>query len=99
MICARWMVLLVFITEQVTAWAGHGSPLGHWDRGFESHSGHGCLVCLRASFCVCVQLEALRRADHPPKESYRMCTYLLMELSPSGGAANSAATQEFPSIL
>jgi hypothetical protein len=25
-------------------------------------------------------------------------TYLLMELSPSGGAANSAATQEFPSI-
>jgi hypothetical protein len=26
-------------------------------------------------------------------------TYLLMELSPSGGAATSAATQEFPSIL
>jgi hypothetical protein len=26
-------------------------------------------------------------------------TYLLMELRPSGGAANSAATQEFPSIL
>jgi hypothetical protein len=26
-------------------------------------------------------------------------TYLLMELSPSGGAANSAATQEFSSIL
>jgi hypothetical protein len=26
-------------------------------------------------------------------------TYLLRELSPSGGAANSAATQEFPSIL
>jgi hypothetical protein len=25
--------------------------------------------------------------------------YLLMELSPSGGAANSAATQDFPSIL
>jgi hypothetical protein len=27
-----------------------------------------------------------------------LLTYLLMELSPSGGAANSAATQEFPSI-
>jgi hypothetical protein len=26
-------------------------------------------------------------------------TYLLMELSPSGGAANAAATQEFPSVL
>jgi hypothetical protein len=26
-------------------------------------------------------------------------TYLLMELSPSGGSANSVATQEFPSIL
>ena len=26
-----------------------------------------------AFFCVCVQVEALRRADHPPKESYRMC--------------------------
>jgi hypothetical protein len=26
-------------------------------------------------------------------------TYILMELSPTGGAANSAATQEFPSIL
>jgi hypothetical protein len=29
-------------------------------------------VCARAFFCVCVQVEALRRADHPPKESYRM---------------------------
>jgi hypothetical protein len=28
-----------------------------------------------------------------------LLTYSLMELSPSGGAANSAATQEFPSIL
>jgi hypothetical protein len=38
-----------------------------------------CLcVCVRARatarsfFCVCLQVEALRRADHPPKESYRM---------------------------
>jgi hypothetical protein len=27
-------------------------------------------VC--AFFCVCVQVEALRRADHPSKESYRL---------------------------
>jgi hypothetical protein len=27
-------------------------------------------VCV---FCVCVQVEALQRADHPPKESYRLC--------------------------
>jgi hypothetical protein len=27
-------------------------------------------VC--AFFSVCVQVEALRRADHPPKESYRL---------------------------
>jgi hypothetical protein len=45
--------------------------LGSRDRGFESHSGHACLVfvCMCAFFCVCVQVEALRRADHPPKES------------------------------
>jgi hypothetical protein len=24
------------------------------------------------NFCVCVQVETLRRADHPPKESYRL---------------------------
>jgi hypothetical protein len=29
-------------------------------------------VCVCAFFCVCVQVEALRRADHPPKESYRL---------------------------
>jgi hypothetical protein len=29
-------------------------------------------VCMCASFWVCVQVEALRLADHPPKESYRM---------------------------
>jgi hypothetical protein len=29
-------------------------------------------VSVCAFFCVCVQVEALRRADHPPKESYRL---------------------------
>jgi hypothetical protein len=45
-----------------------------FDRGFESHLGHGCLVfvCVCAFFCVYIQVEALRRADHPLKESYRM---------------------------
>jgi hypothetical protein len=28
-------------------------------------------MCVRF-FCVCVQIEALRRADHPSKESYRL---------------------------
>jgi hypothetical protein len=30
-------------------------PLEHWDRGFESHSRHGCLYCVRL-FCVSVVL-------------------------------------------
>jgi hypothetical protein len=29
-------------------------------------------VYVYAFFCVCEQVENLRRADHPPKESYRM---------------------------
>jgi hypothetical protein len=46
--------------------------LEHWDLGFESHSRQD--VCVRL-FCVCVDLcvEALRRADHSSKESYRLC--------------------------
>jgi hypothetical protein len=28
-------------------------------------------LCICVRFSVCVQVEALRRADHPPKESYR----------------------------
>jgi hypothetical protein len=44
-----------------------GHALKHWDRGFESHLRH---VCLRL---FCVQVAALRRADPPSKESYRLC--------------------------
>jgi hypothetical protein len=29
-------------------------------------------VCVCAFFCICVQVEALRRAHHPPKESHRL---------------------------
>jgi hypothetical protein len=41
--------------------------------GSNPTQGYGCLVCVCAFFCVCVQVEALRRADQPPKGSYRMC--------------------------
>jgi hypothetical protein len=41
-------------------------PLESWDRGFESHSRHGCVcvcVCVFTLFVLpCVQVEALRRA-------------------------------------
>jgi hypothetical protein len=30
-------------------------PLKHWDRGFESHSRHECLYCMRL-FCACAVL-------------------------------------------
>jgi hypothetical protein len=49
--------------------------LGRWDRGFESHSRHGYLVCVcvHSVFMLsCVQITALRRADHSSKESYRL---------------------------
>jgi hypothetical protein len=58
--------------------AGHGSRAvwhelssraqtpGPWVR---IHSRLGCLVFV---LCVCVQVEALRRADQPSKESNRL---------------------------
>jgi hypothetical protein len=58
---------------------------GRCDRGFESHLGHGCLVCVCVCVCArarvysvfvlsCIWVEVLRRADHSSKESYRLCT-------------------------
>jgi hypothetical protein len=32
----------------------------------------GLRAWVRAFFCVCVQVGDLRRADRPPKKSYRM---------------------------
>jgi hypothetical protein len=47
---------------------------GRRDGGFESNSWHECLiVCVVcAFFYVCVQAEALRRADCPSKETCRL---------------------------
>jgi hypothetical protein len=40
-------------------------------------------VCVCAFSCVCVQVEALRRADHPSKDSYRLSLIKkLRKLSP-----------------
>jgi hypothetical protein len=49
--------------------------LGRWDCGFESHSRHGCLVCVwvySVFILFCVLIEALRRADRSSKESCRL---------------------------
>jgi hypothetical protein len=61
--------------------------LGRWDRGFESHLRHGCVVCL----CVysvfvlsCVYVAALRRAHYSSKESYRLWK-MITELSKRPG--------------
>jgi hypothetical protein len=75
--------------------------LGSRDRGFESHSGHGCLVfvCVCAFFCVCVHVEALRRADHPPKKSYRSETDSFMEVDQGQNWGCSAKGKKINSIL
>jgi hypothetical protein len=44
-------------------------PLKHWDRGFESHSRHGCLFL----FILCLYyVAALRRANPLSKKYYRL---------------------------
>jgi hypothetical protein len=64
--------------QQVHASADHSGrmnclrSLDRWDRGFESHSWMS--VCVYSVFVLsCVQVAALRRADPPSKESYRLC--------------------------
>jgi hypothetical protein len=44
----------------------------HWDPRFESCSGHGCVSAFLCVVLSCVQVEALRRAGHPSKESYQL---------------------------
>jgi hypothetical protein len=43
-------------------------PLEHWDRGFESHSRHGCLC----AFILCAD-SGLVTGWYPSKESYTLC--------------------------
>jgi hypothetical protein len=54
-------------------------------------------------FCVCVEVEALRRADHPSKESYRLSLIIkLRKLSPmfqSGSKLPKYGSNEEKKIL
>jgi hypothetical protein len=59
-------LFLLFILHCMFRSTGHGSravwgmyclrSLGSWDCGLESHSGHGCLMCVCVFFCACVVL-------------------------------------------
>jgi hypothetical protein len=51
-------------------------PFEHWDHGFESQSKHGCLCAFILFVLFCVYVAALRLADHPSKDSYRLCIRL-----------------------
>jgi hypothetical protein len=51
------------VTAQSEAWSVL-HPLKQWDRGFECHSRHGCLLF----FCVSVVL-CSERVDPPSKDS------------------------------
>jgi hypothetical protein len=67
---------MAFSVEQCLSYIyiGRSRSLGRCDRGFESHLVHGCLlcVCVYSVLLSCFQVEALRRADHSSKESYRL---------------------------
>jgi hypothetical protein len=70
----RILFNLVYFRWNVVT-AGHSScavldknclrPLEHWDRGFESHSRHGCLSAFILCMCCPVLISTLRRADPP----------------------------------
>jgi hypothetical protein len=48
-------------------------PLKHWVSGFEFQPRHGCLCVFILFVLLCVYVEALRWADPPSRESYRLC--------------------------
>jgi hypothetical protein len=55
-------------------------PLKHWDRGFESLSKHGSMSAFLLCLCCPVHVAALRQADPPSKEPYRLCiTFIVPE--------------------
>jgi hypothetical protein len=47
--------------------------LERWDRWLESRSRHGCLCAFILFVLFCVLVAALRRAQSPSNESYRLC--------------------------
>jgi hypothetical protein len=61
--------------------------VGRWDRGFESHLRHVCLVCVcvhSVSVLPCVYVAALRQADHSSKGFY--CLWkIITELNKRSG--------------
>jgi hypothetical protein len=60
-------------------------PLEDSGRGFEFHSRHGCLCVFYSVFVLsCVQVVALRPADLPSMESYRLCIRLRNQRSGQG---------------
>ena len=56
-------------------------PLPCWDRGFDSHRGHGYFVC-----CECRVLSGRGLCDElitRPEESYRLCCVVMCDLETS----------------
>jgi hypothetical protein len=47
--------------------------LEHWGRGLGFHSRHKFMCVFILFVLSCVYVVALRRADPPSKESYRLC--------------------------
>jgi hypothetical protein len=66
-------------------------------------------VCVCAFFCVCVQVVALRRADHPPKDSYRLSmiqdnqseteSFMEVDLRPTGAVVPMKKTNSFQTLV
>jgi hypothetical protein len=52
--------------------SAHHSGRVVWGRGFEPHSRHGRLSEFTLYWCCPVWVAALRQADSPSKESYRL---------------------------
>jgi hypothetical protein len=65
--------LPITVAARSKAWIVFVRSLERWDRGFKSHSKHGCLCGFILCLCCPVYVAVLRRADHSSKETYRLC--------------------------